>query len=43
MLNLFSFLGEWAKLEIREGWRSWGADKETATMEQKGVEISGQS
>ena len=25
MLNLFPFLAEWAWLEIKEGWRTWGA------------------
>lgn len=27
--RLFSMLGEWAKLEIKEGWRTWGEGKES--------------
>ena len=27
MLNLFSFLAEWARLELKEGWRTWGEGK----------------
>jgi flavin-dependent dehydrogenase len=27
MLHLFSFLAEWARLELREGWRTWGEKK----------------
>lgn len=27
MLHLFSFLAEWARLELKEGWRTWGEGK----------------
>jgi flavin-dependent dehydrogenase len=28
--RIFSMLGQWAALEIREGWRSWGSQKSAA-------------
>jgi flavin-dependent dehydrogenase len=31
MLRLFVFLGAWAKLELTEGWRSWGKNGATPT------------
>ena len=37
--RLFPMLGEWLKLELKEGWRSWGDGKEA--MEPDGVEVSG--
>ncbi len=40
-LRLFSMLGEWLKLELREGWRSWGRAKEAAAPEMNGVEVNG--
>ncbi len=31
--RIFSMLGQWAKLELREGWRSWGQPVDTPTKE----------
>jgi flavin-dependent dehydrogenase len=41
IFNLFAFLAEWACLELREGWRSWGDGKEAKAMEPDGVEVGG--
>ena len=41
ILNLFAFLAEWACLELREGWRSWGNGQTAKEMEPDGVEVGG--
>ncbi len=38
--RLFSMLGEWAKLEIKEGWRSWGKQVDAAAPARSG-DLSG--
>ena len=30
--RLFSMLGEWAKLELKEGWRSWGKEVDATAL-----------
>lgn len=39
--RIFSMLAEWLKLELKEGWRSWGDRKEAKAMEPDGVEVGG--
>jgi len=39
--RLFSMLGEWAMLELREGWRSWGEREKSPAPESAGVEVGG--
>lgn len=39
MVHLFSYLAEWAKLELTEGWHTWGArEKEAVEREAPGAE-----
>ena len=33
-------LGEWAKLELKEGWRTWGDGRELAEADQAGRTLS---
>ena len=37
--RLFPMLGEWAKLELKEGWRTWGEGKAPNTMEPEGAAL----
>lgn len=39
--RLFTMLGEWAMLELREGWRSWGGLEKSPAPEPAGVEVGG--
>lgn len=40
ILNLFAFFTEWACLELREGWRSWGDPTETPAREIPSAEMA---
>jgi flavin-dependent dehydrogenase len=39
--RLFGMLWEWVKIELREGWHTWGERAETKDTEPVGVEVNG--
>ena len=40
-IKLFGMLAEWALLELREGWRSWGESAEDVTASHLPVQVKG--
>ena len=41
--RIFGMLAEWAKLELKEGWRTWGASNPAPAERPEGVTVPGKS